>query len=528
GRGGGNGGGGAGAARSPPAPPAAPAAPPPPLAAIAALARPRTLLARARRHAIGLVPIVQGLGHQVGSRFHAVPLLAAVLAAATAAAPAPAPALAVAVGVASRLVGGLLDRFVLLDLGLDLGRRAWRLRRDGARRLRAVHLLAALDDERLLAGDRRVGIDRDGDAKPRLQVAQVRALVVEHVKRHVGARTDHEVVGRALDQHLFQRAQELQRDRADRADVTHAAADHAFLGRALEHAGADALARHFEQAEMGDAPYLDARAVVLETLLQPPLDRAVVALLVHVDEVDDDQPGEIAQAELPRYFVRRLHVGLEGGILDVVLARGPARVHVDRHQGLGLVEHDVAAGFQLHHRREHGVELAFDAVAGKHRLGVAIGLHILGVARHERPHEVLGFAVGLVARHQHLVDVLVVQVADRPLDQRAFLVDQGRRGGVQRQIAHLLPQAQQIFEVAFDLRLGAVGASGAQDHAHAFRYLELLGHLLETLAVRRVGDFAADAAAARRVRHQHRIAAGERQVGGERRALGAALLLDHL
>src|SRR5262249_39177338 len=123
-----------------PPPAAAPAAPPPPLAPVTAPPRLPTLLARACRRAIGLVPIVQGLGHQVGGRFHAVPLLAAVLAAATAAAPAPAvPALAVALGVASRLVGGLLDRFVLLDLGLDLGRRAWRPRPAGPRRLPALH-----------------------------------------------------------------------------------------------------------------------------------------------------------------------------------------------------------------------------------------------------------------------------------------------------------------------------------------------------------------------------------------------------
>src|SRR5476651_554612 len=32
----------------------------------------------------------------------------------------------------------------------------------------------------------------------------------------------------------------------------------------------------------------------------------------------------------------------------------------------------------------------------------------------------------------------------------------------------------------------------------------------------------------RGVRHQHRIAAGEREIGRERRALGAALFLDHL
>src|SRR5690606_28174947 len=68
----------------------------------------------------------------------------------------------------------------------------------------------------------------------------------------------------------------------------------------------------------------------------------------------------------------------------------------------------------------------------------------------------------------------------------------------------------------------------AQDDAHALRHVEILDHVLQPLAVLRIGDLAGDAAAARRVGHQHRIAAGERQVGGERRALVAALFLDHL
>jgi len=63
-----------------------------------------------------------------------------------------------------------------------------------------------------------------------------------------------------------------------------AAAVGALLRGTFEHAGADALARHFQQAEMRDAADLDAGAVVLEAFLEPPLDRAVVALLVHVDE----------------------------------------------------------------------------------------------------------------------------------------------------------------------------------------------------------------------------------------------------
>ena len=57
---------------------------------------------------------------------------------------------------------------------------------------------------------------------------------------------------------------------------------------------------------MRDAADLDAGAVVAQRVLQPALDRAVVALLVHVDEVDHDQAGEVAQAELARDFLGRL------------------------------------------------------------------------------------------------------------------------------------------------------------------------------------------------------------------------------
>ena len=114
------------------------------------------------------------------------------------------------------------------------------------------------------------------------------------------------------------------------------------------------------------------------------------------------------------------------------------------------------------------------------------------------------------------------------LIRRAFLVDERRRGRLQRQLADVLPEAQQIFEVALDLGLGAAGAGGAQDDAHALRHFEVGDDLLQPLAVGGDGDLARDAAAAGGVGHQHRIAAGEREIGGERRALVAALFLDDL
>ncbi|ODN69771.1 hypothetical protein A6302_02893 [Methylobrevis pamukkalensis] len=354
------------------------------------------------------------------------------------------------------------------------------------------------------------------------------ALLIEDVERDRRPRADGEVMGDALEKLVLQRAQHMQGHALGGADDAGAEAVRADFGGAFEHAGADALAAHLHQAEMRDPADLDARAVVLEAILELALHRLVVAALFHVDEIDHDEARKVAQAQLARDLLGGFHVGLVGRVLDVVLAGRPAGVHVDRDQRLGLVDDDVAARAQGHLRREHRVELRLHRVAREDRRGVAVGLDVLGMARHEHAHEVLGLAVGLVTGHEDLGDVLVVEVADRALDQRALLVDQRRRAGLEGQVAHVLPQAQQILEVALDLGLGAARTGGAQDDAHALGHFQLVSDLLEALAVGDIGDLAGDAAAAPGVRHQHRIAAGKRQIGGERRTLVAALFLDDL
>src|SRR5262249_55793005 len=167
--------------------------------------------------------------------------------------------------------------FVLVLLDRDGGRR---LQCQRLRLLQAVHLLALLDDERQLPAEGGVGIDHDGDAEALLQHAQMRALVIEEIERNVGARAHIEIVRRPFEQHFLEQTQELQRHRRHRAHMAGAAAVRALLGRALEHARANALARHFEQPEMRDVSDLNTRAIMPQAFLQPALDRAVVALLV--------------------------------------------------------------------------------------------------------------------------------------------------------------------------------------------------------------------------------------------------------
>ena len=111
--------------------------------------------------------------------------------------------------------------------------------------------------------------------------------------------------------------------------MTGTATKGAFVGRAFQHARPNPLARHFHQAEMRDAAHLDACAVVLERVLETALDRAVVALLIHVDEVDHDEAGEVAQPQLPGNLVGSFQIGLEGGVLDMVLAGRATGVDVD-------------------------------------------------------------------------------------------------------------------------------------------------------------------------------------------------------
>src|SRR6185437_11101469 len=179
--------------------------------------------------------------------------------------------------------------------------------------LKRVHLLAAINDERLLTAHSRIGDHREGDLEAVLEVTQMAALVIEYIKRNVGPGAHDKIVRGAPHQDLFEPAQELQCDRGYRADMSGAAALRAGLGRTLKDAGTNSLARHFQQPEMRNPSDLDTRAVLPQAVRELALHRTIVALLVHVDEIDDDQAGKVAQAELTRDFPGSLQIGLKRG-----------------------------------------------------------------------------------------------------------------------------------------------------------------------------------------------------------------------
>ena len=385
-----------------------------------------------------------------------------------------------------------------------------------------------LVDHIVRADQRRIGLDAHAHPVARLDHADMLALLVHQEVDHRNRRFQQHFLAALARAFFFQRPDDGQRQAVVGPDQTRPMAMRTRLGRRLQHPRTQPLTAHLQQTEPADPAHLNACPIGFQLVLQAFFHRQVVAPLFHVDEVDHDQPGQIAQPQLPRHLVRGFKVGLECRLFDRAFLGGPTRVHVDRHQRLGHPDHDVAAGFQLHRRVEHARKVAFHLVFGEQRHRIVVALHQAGMAWHDHPHEILGGAIAGFALHQNLVDLAAVQIADRALDQITFFIDGGRGHRLEGQLANLFPQPHQVFIVAPDLGFRALGTCGADDQASAFRHLDLIGNLAQLLAVGSLGDLARNATAARGVGHQHAVAPGQRQISGQRRALVATFFLDHL
>ena len=356
---------------------------------------------------------------------------------------------------------------------------------------------------------------------------QLRALFVEQEGGHVHRQLHGDPLGVLLHGLFFQQAQDGQPHglhAADDADAMAARADD--LGGLLN-GGTQPLAGHFQQAEAGDAADLYPGAVGLDRFAQGVFHLALVLVGVHVDEVDDDQPAQIAQAQLTGDFSGRFHVGVEGGLLNVAALGGAGGVDVDGGERLGHVDDDDTAGGQGDLPLEGGLDLGLDLEAGEQGNLVLIGFDAAHELGHhmldELPRPVEGFHV----INEHLADVLPQVVADGAGDDVGFLIDEkGRRLAVSR-LFDGIPQLHQIVHVPLQFLGALADAGGAHDQPHAFRHVHA-GQGFAQFGPVLTLDAAGDAAGAGVVGHHDHIGAGEGDLGGQRSTLVAALLLLHL
>src|SRR5580698_5098703 len=101
---------------------------------------------------------------------------------------------------------------------------------------------------------------------------------------------------------------------------------------------ASPLAGHLDQPERRETHDMGLSTIASERALERGEHLAAVRLVMHVDEIDDDDPAEIAQAQLPCDRDRGLEVGAENGFLEIAVPDVGAGVHIDGGHRLGLVD----------------------------------------------------------------------------------------------------------------------------------------------------------------------------------------------
>ena len=97
--------------------------------------------------------------------------------------------------------------------------------------------------------------------------------------------------------------------------------------------------------------------------LKQPQHVVAVAPDLHVDEVDDDDAADVAQAQLAGDLLGRLQVVAVDGLLQVGAAHVLAGVDVDDGEGLGALDDERPARRQPHLAVEGLVELLVDVLA---------------------------------------------------------------------------------------------------------------------------------------------------------------------
>jgi hypothetical protein len=174
-----------------------------------------------------------------------------------------------------------------------------------------------------------------------------------------------------------------------------------------------------------------------------------------------------------------------------------------------------------------GFDLMFDLKAREQRHVILVPLHLVGVGGHDVAHELARLLKDRLGVDQDLADIGLKQIADRADHETAFLVDQERAFLRAVGFFNRAPELNEVIQVPLQLLGRAADAGGAADGAHALGDLQLI-HDLAQLGALFALDAARHAAAARIVGHQHQIAPGEADIGRQRRALVATLVLVDL
>ena len=290
---------------------------------------------------------------------------------------------------------------------------------------------------------------------------------------------------------------------------------------------AHALAGHLDEAELADAQHVGLGLVAAQRLLERLEDLVAVLLLLHVDEVADDDAADVAEPELVDDLLGRLGVDLRDRVLEVLLADVAAGVDVDGGERLGLVDDQVAAAVQPDLARGGALDLVLDAVGVEDRLVAVV------------EHDARPSSAGSCASTKRCT-----RSNSSRSSMMSFSTSWAKRSRVARKMRSrsgcssparwtfsvllhgLVPHLDEEADVGLELLLRHVLGDGAHDEAGA-RGAQALDGVAQAAALLLVADAAADADVIDG-RHEDEVPAGNGDVRGDARALGADGILRDL
>src|SRR5215469_2624036 len=289
------------------------------------------------------------------------------------------------------------------------------------------------------------------------------------------------------------------------------------------------LASDGDEAEFVEAQNFRRRAVGFEGVFERGHHFVAIAALFHVDEVDDDDAAQIAQANLADDFFHGFDVGADDGVFEAIgtAANEFAGVYVDGHERFGVVDDDVAAGLEPDFRAQAFVDFLLNAELLENRRGFGEQLHAIGEGGLEAADEVEDLGVFLFGVHPDGCVIGAEIVAQNALDEIQVAMQKRGRFAFLGMALDLGPSAGEEFDVGANFVRRSAGSRSADDEAAAGGALCIVDEMAQTRAFFGGSDFARHAGVVERG-HVNEEASGKSDVAGDAGALLAERLLGDL
>src|SRR3989338_172187 len=262
----------------------------------------------------------------------------------------------------------------------------------------------------LFLGIHGFNLELDGAADKSFEIGDVARLFIEQAVDYflIG---QHAITFRLIGPRLTQNfAEDFVAGGLRRFQLAATLTGAAWLAEHLFKALAGALAGHLHQAQLGNADDIGLGVVALQLLLQGAQYLALVLFIFHVDEVDDDDPADIAQAQLASYRGSSFQIGLEDGLFQRAVADERTGIHINGAHRLGWINDQVTTGLERHLALQRLLDFILDAIQIEDRPFTRIVLQAVSDFRHQLINELSDLAEGFARIDANLLDFRVNQV----------------------------------------------------------------------------------------------------------------------